>query len=133
MKRTESVIGSLLLVAATVLAVESLHYRLGEPTLWSLFGSRRPSLERLSEQEERDGSVTESEFERYLDVLERMQADHSLPIEQAAESAGLTLQQFRDIEQRVQRNEVLVERTRERLRQKAESLWDSRRAKLGSG
>jgi hypothetical protein len=132
--RIESVLAALILVTATVLTTEWIHHRIGNETLWAIFrpDSKRPFRE-LEGDEGGFGSVTEADFERYLGVLERMQENHGLSIEEAVTSRELTLSRFRDIEQRVQRNDVLVERAREHLRKQAESLWDSRRAALAQG
>jgi hypothetical protein len=122
----------LILVSATALVTEWIHYRLGEPTVWRLLQSPTAQQTISIGSDDNPSSVTESEFEIYLRVLESMQADRSLSIEHAVETEHLTVESFRDIEQRVQKNDVLVERTRDGLRKKAETLWDSRRATLTS-
>ncbi len=130
MSRFESTLRALILVSATALVIEWVHYRLGEPTMWRLLRST-PSGDSISLSPDFDpSSVTEAEFETYIRILESMQGARSLSIEQAVEAEQLSLSRFRQIEQRVQKNDVLVGRARELLRKKAESLWDSRRATL---
>jgi hypothetical protein len=125
---------ALLIVVTTVAVLEWSHYRLGEPSFFALLLGE-PRAESPTETAEGDDAdnVTESDFQSYLRVLEAMQADHSLAVEDAAVRGDLTLEEFREVESRVQRNDVLVERTREALRKKAESLWDRRRAALEHG
>jgi hypothetical protein len=55
-----------------------------------------------------------------------MQANPTLSIEDAVDAEHSTLDKFRELEQRVQRNEVLVDRARHTLRERAESLWNAR-------
>jgi hypothetical protein len=48
-----------------------------------------------------------------------MQHNHSLTVEQAAAAQGLTLRQFRDVEQRVERNDVARQTVRRALAKSA--------------
>ncbi|MGH7818839.1 MAG: hypothetical protein ACREQ9_03625 [Candidatus Binatia bacterium] len=133
MSRIERVLTALILVAATVLVTEWVHYRLGDPVLWRVLEPELPDGSAVVFDEFGNPTVTESEFQRYVEVLGNMQGDRDLSIDDAVGGVELTLGEFRDIEQRVQRNEALVQRARELLRKKAESLWDSRRATLEHG
>ena len=114
------------IVAATVLVTESLSLGLGD----RLRGIPRAVWTDRTEPEDPSPAVTDSQFQTYVAALESMQADHSLSVEAAAEKSGLTLEELRDIERRVQKDDVLVMRARELLRKKAESLWDARREAL---
>lgn len=126
MSRLSRVLRPLLLIVATVVATEWLHQRYG-----SARDPQLPALDSLSDLvASSSDAVTEAEFERYTRVLEGMQADHTLSVEQAAERESVTVEQFREMERRVQRNDALVERVREALKRKAETLWDSRHAEL---
>ncbi|MGH7860326.1 MAG: hypothetical protein ACREQY_23600 [Candidatus Binatia bacterium] len=133
MSRVEGILAALILVAATVLVTEWVHYRLGGPTLWTVLEPDSPDTSSVVFDEFGNPTVTESEFQRYVEVLGKMQGDREVSIADAADGVELTLGEFRDIEQRVQRNEALVQRARELLRKKAETLWDSRRATLEHG
>ena len=127
MKRLSRIFRPLLLVLVTILVTEWVHRRLERA------GDDLPLLESISDVgiPSVDG-VAESEFERYLRVLESMQADHSLGVDAATDRESMKVEEFRDIERRVQRNDVLVERVRESLKRKAESVWDSRHAELAT-
>ena len=128
MNRLSRILRPLFLIAATVVATEWLHQRFGSPHDRGL-----PELDSLSDLiGAPPDAVTEAEFERYTRVLEGMQADHTLSVEHAAERESVTLEQFRELERRVQRNDALVERVREALKRKAENLWDSRHAELAT-
>jgi hypothetical protein len=132
--RVEATLSAVILVLATLLVTEWLHYQLSDTTLFHLM--RPLPTTPLADGEEgiiARFAVTQGEFERYVTVLERMQADRALSIEEAAGTEQLTLAEFRDIEQRVQRNSGLVERARDQLRKNAENLWDSSRAALAQG
>jgi hypothetical protein len=126
-KRLSRIFGPLLLVVVTVILTEWVHQRLQHagadlPLIDSVSDIGLPNVD----------AVPESEFERYVRVLESMQADHSLAVEAAADRESLKVEEFRDIERRVQRNDLLVERVRESLKRKAESVWDSRHAELAT-
>ncbi len=124
-----------MLVAVTFLATEWVHYRTNSsPFFERVFGLSSSVDESLLRSHGGPESVTEGEFQTYLRVLEAMQADHSLPIETAVATEHIPLDSFRDLEQRIQRNEVLIDRTRHQLREKAETLWNNaRRAASGHG
>jgi hypothetical protein len=66
-----------------------------------------------------DENVTPAQLDKYIAVYKAMQHNHSLTVEQAAGAQGLTLRQFRDVEQRVERNEVAREAVRRALAQSA--------------
>ena len=131
MSRLEELLRALILVAGTFLFTEWIHYRVGAPPIFQyLLG---PSAAReLASRHDLD-SVTEAEFQTYLRVLEAMQANRSLSIDDAAGAENLAINKFREIEQRVQRNEVLIDRARHELRERAESLWNTRSATRDHG
>jgi hypothetical protein len=123
MSRLDGVLRVLIVVVATFLLTEWVHYRLGAPPIFQFL------LGGVGDSEVARGhdpnAVTESEFQTYLHVLEAMQANRSLSIDDAVEAAHLPLEKFREIEQRVQRNEVLIDRIRSALRERAETIWKS--------
>jgi hypothetical protein len=134
MTRRDSLIGAFVLVASTFLLTEWVHYRVGTPPIFQLiFG---PGIDADGASATKNGdidSVTESEFQTYLHVLEAMQSDRTLSIEDAVEAEHLPLATFRALEQRVQRNEVLIDRARHVLRERAETLWNERGAPRDHG
>jgi hypothetical protein len=60
-------------------------------------------------------AVSDAELERYIGVYKAMHADHSLTIEEAVRPQGLTVEEFRALERRVQDNPRLVEKVRAAL------------------
>jgi hypothetical protein len=123
MSRFDSILRVLILVTATFLLTEWVHYRLGAPPLFQYLLGNQGDLETARGRD--PDAVTESEFQTYLRVLEAMQVNRSMSIDEAVEVEHLPLAKFRELEQRVQRNEVLVDRVRHVLREQAETLWKS--------
>ena len=123
MSRLDSVLRVLILVTATFLLTEWVHYRLGTPPLFQYLLGNEGNLETARGHD--PDAVTEAEFQTYLRVLEAMQVNRSMSIDEAVEAEHLPLAKFRELEQRVQRNEVLVDRARHVLREQAETLWKS--------
>ncbi len=66
-------------------------------------------------------TVSDVELERYIAVYRAMHADHSLTIDEALRPHGMTVEDFRNLERRVQENHRLVERVREALLEYARS------------
>jgi hypothetical protein len=123
----DSWLRGLILISATFLVTEWVHYRAGTPPIFQLWLGPPVAAQGSATLKTRDpDSVTESEFQTYLRVLESMQANPTLSIEDAVDAERSTLDKFRELEQRVQRNEVLVDRARHTLRERAESLWNAR-------
>ncbi|MCX8072387.1 MAG: hypothetical protein N3C12_08045 [Candidatus Binatia bacterium] len=60
-------------------------------------------------------TVSPGELERYIAVYQAMHADHSLTIEDAVRPHGVTVEEFRALERRIQDNPRLVEKVREAL------------------
>ena len=71
--------------------------------------------------EETPARVTEVDLQRYIAVYAAMQADHSLTIEQAVAGQGMTVEDFRSLERRVQKEPQLVTRVREALLERAKA------------
>lgn len=127
----EGFLRALILVATTFLVTEWIHYRLNTPAVFHYFGARLDSA--TSSRNSAPDNITESEFQTYLRVLEAMQANRELAIEDAVQAEHVSLAKFRDLEQRIQRNEVLIDRARHSLREKAETLWKQREGALEHG
>lgn len=62
-----------------------------------------------------EGEVPPQDVKKYVDVYKAMQRNHSLTVEQAAASQGMTLQAFRDLENRVQRDDSALQHARDEL------------------
>ena len=134
MRGLDGLLRALILVCTTFLVTEWVHYRLGAPPLFQyLLGPGTDSATGSAATDGDSATVTESEFQIYLRVLDAMQVDRSLSIEAAVDREHIPLAKFRELEQRVQRNEALVDRARHILRERAESLWNTRVAPRDHG
>jgi hypothetical protein len=63
--------------------------------------------------------VSNDELKVYISVYSAMQQDHSLTVEDALKVHNITLEEFRNIERRVQHKQRLVERVRTALVEQA--------------
>jgi len=72
-----------------------------------------------AESDEDDKDVPTSQVDKYISVYEAMQKDHSLTVEQAASKQGLTVAQFRALENKIENDDTLRERVRKALRHTA--------------
>ena len=69
-----------------------------------------------SETGDDDKDVPTSQVDKYISVYEAMQKDHNMTIEQAASKQGLTVAQFRTLENKIENDDTLRERVRKALR-----------------
>jgi hypothetical protein len=69
--------------------------------------------------DDQDKDVPTSQVNKYINVYEAMQKDHSLTVEDAASKQGLTVAQFRDLENKIENDDTLRERVRKALRHAA--------------
>lgn len=72
-----------------------------------------PALSQNSDADENE--VSTDEIQKYVSVYKAMQRNRSLTIEQAAAAQGLTLEQFRQLENRVQRDDAALQQARDEL------------------
>lgn len=72
----------------------------------------------IAQEAEEEEEVPPDEVEKYIAVYKAMQHDHSLTVERAAAQQGFTLTQFRTIEDKIERDDLIRERVREALRSK---------------
>jgi hypothetical protein len=76
---------------------------------------------RPAEQEAQDDEGSEEpevppdQVQKYINVYKAMQRDHSLTVEQAATRQGLTLEAFRELESKVERDDMVREHVRQAL------------------
>jgi hypothetical protein len=68
-----------------------------------------------------ESEVATSDIDKYVAVYKAMQRDRSLSVEQAANTQGMTLKAFRDLENRIERDESAREHARHALRAAASS------------
>jgi uncharacterized protein DUF4168 len=71
------------------------------------------------EADDDDKDVPTSQVDKYISVYEAMQKDHNLTVEQAASKQGLTVAQFRQLENKIESDDTLRERVRKALRHAA--------------
>ncbi len=63
-----------------------------------------------------DKDVPTSQVDKYISVYESMQKDHNITVEQATSKQGLTVAQFRNLENKIEADDTLRERVRKALR-----------------
>jgi hypothetical protein len=73
------------------------------------------------ESTDEDKELSSSEVDKYVATYKAMQKDRALTVEQAAAKNGMTISQFRSLEDRVERDDAVRERVRKALRPKADS------------
>ena len=81
--------------------------------LATTFVAFHPAAQEVDEGASSD--VSESELEMYIAVYTAMQDNHDLLLEDAIKPYHLSLEQFRELERRIQSQPRLVERVREAL------------------
>jgi hypothetical protein len=92
---------------------------------YSVMSRTSPEVIELVAQEEtavedsQGEEVSNEELKLYIDVYSAMQQDHSLTVDDAIQAHGVTLEEFRGIERRVQNKTRLVERVRTALVEQA--------------
>jgi hypothetical protein len=69
--------------------------------------------------------VSSNEVKRYVAVYKAMQHNHRLTAEQAAATQGLTAEAFRDLEQRIERNDLARDQARRALAEGAQQTAPS--------
>ena len=67
-----------------------------------------------------ENEVSTDQVEKYVSVYKAMQRNRSLTVDQAAAAQGLTLQQFRQLENRVQRDDAALQQARDELQSAAQ-------------
>jgi hypothetical protein len=83
----------------------------------ALVGALALGLRPLAQEDGGDNrdEVSVTELQLYIDVSTAMQADHSLTLDQALAQKNVSLDQFRNIERRIQRDDRLVRKVRDAL------------------
>jgi hypothetical protein len=78
---------------------------------------QRQRLQRVIVQAEDtdENEVSTDEVDKYVAVYKAMQRNRSLTVDQAASAQGLTTRQFRELENRVQRDEAALQQARDEL------------------
>lgn len=66
-----------------------------------------------------EDNIPTDQVDKYIAVYSSMQKNHSLSVEQAASKQGLTVDQFRTLEDKIERNPVIHERVLDALKASA--------------
>jgi len=77
-----------------------------------------------------EDAVPTDQVDKYIAVYSAMQKNHSLTVEQAASKQGLTVDEFRTLEDKIERNPVVHERVLDALKA---SSSGGKTASSGSG
>jgi len=77
------------------------------------FSSRAPLAQESGDADVE--TVTPAELDLYISVYTTMQADHDLTLDQVLAQKAVPLDQFRNIERRIQRQDRLVKKVRDAL------------------
>ena len=72
-----------------------------------------------TDQDDDDKDVPPGQVDKYVNVYQSMQKNHGLTVEQAASKQGMTVAQFRSLEEKIERDDTLRERVRTALRKAA--------------
>lgn len=87
-----------------------------------LFGLRPEAQEPGADEGD---EVSPTELQLYIDTYTAMQANHDLTLEVVLVEKNIPLDQFRNIERRVQRQDRLVRKVREALQAQAKARTDA--------
>jgi hypothetical protein len=66
-----------------------------------------------------EGEVPTGQVEKYVAVYKAMQRNRNLTVEKAAAEQGMTVRQFRELENRVQRDDAALQHARDELQASA--------------
>ncbi len=83
----------------------------------------RPQAQEAGESEA--DLVSATDLTMYIDVYTAMQADHDLTLDAALAKKGVSLDQFRNIERRVQKQDRLVRKVRDALQAQAKARTEA--------
>jgi len=78
-------------------------------------GLRAPEQEAQEDQGSDEPEVPPDQVQKYINVYQAMQHDHNLTVEQAASRQGLSLEAFRELESKVERDDMVREHVRQAL------------------
>jgi len=67
-------------------------------------------------EDDGESQIPPEQIEKYVAVYKAMQQNHNLNVDQAAAAQGLSVDAFRDIESRIERDDLIRDRVRQALR-----------------
>jgi hypothetical protein len=74
-----------------------------------------PVIGQDDDDDANENTVPPKDVDKYISVYKAMRRNRSLTVEQAATVEGLTLKQFRQLEDRIQRDDNALQRVRDQL------------------
>jgi hypothetical protein len=82
-----------------------------------------PTPPRTAQDDDSDSpnQVSSRDIEKYVAVYKAMQHNHAITVDDAASAQGLTVTQFRTLENRIERDDAARERARDELQATAAS------------
>jgi hypothetical protein len=114
--------GLSLAIALAVIAASGHPFRINyRNRLLSQRGIVRPQRVFVQAGDSDENEVSTEDVDKYVAVYKAMQRNRSLTVDQAAAAKGLTTKQFRELENRVQRDEAALQQARDELQGAAQS------------
>jgi len=110
-----SAIAGILLLPALSAAAPIQSPQIARPSLSPL----GPTLAQDDDSIPDEDAVPTDQVDKYIAVYSSMQKNHSLSVEQAASKQGLTVEEFRTLEDKIERNPIVHERVLDALKASA--------------
>jgi hypothetical protein len=113
-----ALIAATVLVICAAIAIPKARATPASPTPLTLIASGTGTVQTEADEDD-DKDVPPAQVDKYVSVYRSMQKDHGLTVEQAASKQGMTVTQFRSLEDKIERDDTLRERVRTALRKAA--------------
>jgi len=113
-----ALIAATVLVICAAIAIPKARATPTSPTPLIVIASGTGTVQTDADEDD-DKDVPPAQVDKYVSVYRSMQKDHGLTVEQAASKQGMTVTQFRSLEDKIERDDTLRERVRTALRKAA--------------
>jgi hypothetical protein len=113
-----ALIAATVLVICAAIAIPKARATPASPTPLTVIASGTGTVQTEADEDD-DKDVPPGQVDKYVGVYRSMQKDHGLTVEQAASKQGMTVTQFRSLEDKIERDDTLRERVRTALRKAA--------------
>ena len=113
-----ALIAATVLVICAAIAIPKARATSASPTPLTVIASGTGTVQTEADEDD-DKDVPPGQVDKYVSVYRSMQKDHGLTVEQAASKQGMTVTQFRSLEDKIERDDTLRERVRTALRKAA--------------
>ena len=113
-----ALIAATVLVICAAIAIPKARATPASPTPLTVIASGTGTVQTDADEDD-DKDVPPAQVDKYVSVYRSMQKDHGLTVEQAASKQGMTVTQFRSLEDKIERDDTLRERVRTALRKAA--------------